>query len=149
MIKRIRILFFILLITLLFFSCSAKMVNTQLVTSANMHSGSALVVYILQLSDDSKLESISREDFWRNPDKISDLLSEHLLEKIARTLHPKEIVTLEIKPLKETKYIAFVGNFLEPDPNSWYQIVSIEDLKQKNIVIGFLENSITVVEKKD
>jgi len=145
--KRLMILS-ILIIVFLFLSCAAKIVQVKLVPGKTLNSGgNALRILILQLKDDSKLKSISSEDFWKSQN-IESLLGESLIEKTETTLYPETVKPHEITLIKETKFVAFVGDFFTPDPNKWYKVINVEDLEKPD-GIGFLDDSIILVKLKE
>ena len=127
--------------------CAPKMINSHLVSLNDANDGgNALEVYILHLSDNSKLNGISSQEFWRQKNDLDQALAGHIVDQDIKTIYPGKVTIIELEPHQDSQFIAFVANFFSPDPNNWFEIINVESWKGKSVYISISNNSIELRE---
>jgi len=139
----ILLLFCLILIT----GCgsSVQTISVDITCDDNCNENNAIVVKIYQLKNADKFRNATFESLIFSPEEIlgDDLISNSKYEK---TLIPGEsfqINEYEIKP--EAGYIGIVGDFHLPAKDSWFQVVSANDIVKLNIMVH--ENSISITKE--
>ncbi len=141
----LKILFFYILFLITGCGSSVQTINVDLTCDDNCNDNNAIVVKIYQLKNADKFRNASFESLISNPIEIlgDDLIPDSKYEK---TLIPGESFHIDefgIKP--EAAYIGIIGDFHAPAKDSWFQVVSVNEIDKLNIMVH--ENSISITKE--
>ena len=129
--------------SLIITGCSGvQTISVDMNCDVNCNENNAIVVKIYQLKNADKFRNATFESLIFKPEEI---LGDDLIpSKYEKALIPGESFQIEEYEINtDAVYLGIVGDFHSPAKDSWFQVVTANDIDNLNITVH--ENSISVI----